>query len=88
MGGEDDSNLEDPNMKTNMGSADRIIRLFLGIIVIALGLFFHSWWGLVGIILLLTAAFAWCPLYLPFKFSTKPKAKEATADAPPPPPAE
>ncbi|MFH0883977.1 MAG: DUF2892 domain-containing protein [bacterium] len=72
-------------MKSNMGGADRIIRLFIGIIIIALGLYFHSWWGLVSLIFLFTAAFAWCPAYLPFKFSTKPKAKEAEAAAPPPP---
>lgn len=64
-------------MKTNIGSSDRIIRFVLGIIIIALGLYYKSWWGLIGIIPLFTAAVRWCPLYLPFGISTfksKPKA--------------
>ncbi len=60
-------------MKANIGSADRIIRLILGIIIILLGLYFKNWWGAVGIILLFTATVKWCPLYLPFGISTRGK---------------
>jgi hypothetical protein len=31
---------------------------------------FDSWWGVVGIIPLATAAIGWCPLYTIFGFST------------------
>jgi hypothetical protein len=57
-------------MKKNMGIADRVVRLILAVVIFALGLIFHSWWGLIGIIPLLTALFGWCALYAPFKFST------------------
>ena len=58
-------------MKANMGKIDRIIRFILGIVIIGLGIYFGSWWGAVGLVLVLTASISWCPLYLPFKISTK-----------------
>lgn len=54
----------------NIGSADRIIRIILGVGIIALGVVFKSWLGLIGIIPLATAAVRTCPLYLPFGLST------------------
>ena len=64
-------------MKANIGSADRIIRLILGIVIILLGFYFKNWWGAVGIILLFTATVKWCPLYLPFGISTRGKQAES-----------
>ena len=58
-------------MKANMGSIDRIIRIILGIVIIALGIVFKSFLGLIGLIPLITALFGFCPLYTPFKLSTK-----------------
>lgn len=63
-------------MKKNMGSADKIFRIILGIVIIVLGLIYNSWWGLVGLIPLLTAFMSFCPLYAPFKISTIKKAKQ------------
>ena len=58
-------------MKQNMGKSDRLIRIFLGLIVIAGGINYESWWGGIGLIPLITAFIGWCPLYFPFRFSTK-----------------
>ena len=63
-------------MKCNVGTTDRIIRIVLGLVIIGLGVFFNNWWGLVGIIPLVTGLFKWCPLYVPFKTSTICKKKE------------
>ena len=57
-------------MKRNVGKIDRIIRVLLGLIIIALGIYFNSWWGAIGVIPLLTAAIGWCPLYVPFGLSS------------------
>ncbi len=57
-------------MKTNMGSADRIIRAVLGLAIAAAGVYFQSWWGLVAIVPLGTALVGTCPAYLPFGLST------------------
>ncbi len=60
-------------MKKNIGKADKSIRLFLGIVVIALGIYFKSWWGAIGIIPIFTSLINWCPIYAPFGLSTKEK---------------
>ena len=57
-------------MKRNVGNVDRMIRILLGLVIIALGFYFNSWLGAIGIIPLFTATVGWCPLYLPFGLST------------------
>lgn len=57
-------------MKKNVGSLDKVLRWVIGLVIIALGILFQSWWGLLGIPLLLTGSIGWCPLYLPFGLST------------------
>jgi sulfite exporter TauE/SafE len=57
-------------MTANVGSIDRILRIILGVVIIAVGFYFQSWWGLIGIIPLATAFMKWCPAYLPFGIST------------------
>ncbi|HMV43427.1 MAG TPA: DUF2892 domain-containing protein [Leptospiraceae bacterium] len=57
-------------MLVNVGSLDRIIRVVLGLGIIAAGLYFSSWFGLIGVVLLATAAIKFCPLYWTVKVST------------------
>ena len=57
-------------MQRNVGGLDRILRIVVGVAVIAAGFAFDSWWGLLGVIPLGTALVGWCPLYLPFGAST------------------
>ncbi|MGC8928478.1 MAG: YgaP family membrane protein [Myxococcota bacterium] len=57
-------------MTCNVGGFDRVLRLILGLIILALGIYFQSYLGLIGLIPLFTAIFKICPLYLPLKFST------------------
>lgn len=58
-------------MRKNIGISDRWIRVVVGLAIVATGIYFKSWWGLVGIIPLATALISTCPLYLPFGLSTK-----------------
>ncbi len=58
-------------MTKNVGTVDRVIRLVVGVAIVAAGFYYQSWWGLVGIIPLFTGTLGWCPAYLPFKISTK-----------------
>jgi len=63
-------------MKTNVGGIDRILRYVLGLALLGAGLYFKSWWGLVGLGPILTATFRFCPAYLPFGLNTcQPKQK-------------
>ena len=67
-------------MKANVGSADKIFRIILGLVILALGLAFKSWWGLIGLIPILTVIMSWCPLYAIFGMTThKPKTPPTAA---------
>lgn len=63
-------------MKINVGTIDRIIRAVIGLVLIGLaatgtiGL-----WGWVGVVLLLTGVFSFCPLYAMLGMSTCPMKK-------------
>ena len=62
-------------MKPNVGSPDKIARIVLGVVIIALGFYFKSWWGAVGILPLLTGILNFCPAYHLIGVSTKTKVK-------------
>jgi hypothetical protein len=64
-------------MKSNMGSFDKIIRVLLAIVVVVL-YYMNFISGTTAIVLLvlagvfiLTSLIGFCPLYFPFKISTK-----------------
>jgi len=57
-------------MKCNVGGTDRIIRIILGVVIILAGVYFKSWWGVVGIVPIVTGLIRFCPAYIPFGFST------------------
>ncbi len=57
-------------MSKNLGKTDRIIRVIVALVIAALGIYFKSWWGLLAIVPLATAALGFCGLYVPFKIST------------------
>jgi Protein of unknown function (DUF2892) len=60
-------------MTPNVGGMDRTLRIVVGLVL--LSLFFvlegHArYWGLIGIVPILTGTFRFCPAYLPFGIST------------------
>lgn len=57
-------------MKTNVGGFDRILRYLVGLTLLGAGLYYKSWWGLIGFGPILTATFRFCPAYLPFGLNT------------------
>ena len=50
-------------MDKNIGGVDKILRAILGLGIIGAGIFLQSWWGAVGVVLLLTSLMGWCPPY-------------------------
>jgi hypothetical protein len=62
-------------MKQNVGKTDKIIRVIIGLVIAVAGFYFKSWWGLLAIIPLFTAALGFCGLYVPLKISTVEKKK-------------
>ena len=59
-------------LKQNVGQVDRLIRLVLGLVIAVAGLYFGSWWGLLALIPLGTAAMSSCLLYTLVGISTCP----------------
>ena len=57
-------------MKTNVGTLDRVVRIVVGFGIIGAGYVNHSWWGLVGLLPLVTGIVRVCPAYMPFGLST------------------
>ncbi|MDX1777000.1 MAG: DUF2892 domain-containing protein [Desulfobulbales bacterium] len=57
-------------MKKNVGESDRIFRLAAGLAIIIIGLVAKSWWGLLGLPFIATAAMGNCPAYTPFGINT------------------
>jgi Inner membrane protein YgaP-like, transmembrane domain len=63
-------------MKTNVGGLDRILRIVLGLALIALTLTGTiGVWGWIGLVPLATAAFGFCPLYTVLGMNTCPMKK-------------
>ena len=51
-------------MKTNVGGIDRIARIVVGLVLIALAATGTvGVWGWIGVVPLLTGLIRWCPLY-------------------------
>ena len=58
-------------MKANVGSIDRIVRVLIGLGLIAATLMgLIGVWGWLGVIVLATGVFRFCPAYLPLGLST------------------
>lgn len=60
-------------MKTNVGKVDKILRIVLGLAIIILGFVFQSWWGVIGLVPIVTAFLGFCPAYSLLGVSTKTK---------------
>ncbi len=62
-------------MKANVGGIDRVLRILVGIGLLALVVLVEGgarWWGLVGILPLATGLFGFCPAYTLLGMSTCP----------------
>ena len=57
-------------MKKNMGRLDKTLRLVVGILILVVGYLYESWWGLIGLVPIMTSLTSFCPFYIPFKLST------------------
>jgi hypothetical protein len=62
-------------MKPNVGGMDRTLRIVAGLALLSLFFVLEGnarYWGLIGIVPILTGTFRFCPAYLPFGISTCP----------------
>jgi hypothetical protein len=59
-------------MKANVGKTDKIVRIVLGVLIAALGIYYQSWLGLLAIVPIGTALMNWCALYALLGINTCP----------------
>ena len=62
-------------MKANVGGIDRVLRILVGVGLLALVFVLEGdarWWGLIGVLPLFTGLFRFCPAYSLFGLSTCP----------------
>ena len=50
-------------LKKNVGYIDSIIRVVLGTLIVAIGLYYNSYWGFIGLIPVISGAISFCPVY-------------------------
>ena len=63
-------------MTTNVGGIDRVLRVIIGVVLVALAVMGTIGpWGWIGLVPLATAALGVCPLYTVLGFSTCPMKK-------------
>ncbi|MFM2288382.1 MAG: hypothetical protein RL684_1525 [Pseudomonadota bacterium] len=65
-------------MKANVGSIDKLLRIVVGLALIAWGLWGEGAWhrlGFIGIVPILTALVGFCPLYTLLGIRTNPSPK-------------
>jgi len=63
-------------MKVNIGSADKVLRIVIGLVLLSLVFLLKGnarWFGLIGLVPLVTAFTGFCPLYTLLGMSTCPK---------------
>lgn len=57
-------------MIQNVGNAERVVRVVAGLAICGAGVYFHSWWGLIGLGPIATGAMGYCPPYQVFGINT------------------
>ena len=63
-------------MKTNVGGADKILRIVAGIALLAWAVFGGPVWAWIGIVPLATGLLGWCPAYPMLGMNTCPLSKK------------
>jgi hypothetical protein len=58
-------------MKINMAIWDRVLRLFVGTLLVAWAVAGGPWWAYLGLVLLGTSAWRFCPIYAALRTGTR-----------------
>jgi len=60
------------SLTTNESQKDRRLRIGAGVAILVVGMSYGSWWGLVGLVPILTGFAGFCPLYAVLGIDTRP----------------
>lgn len=65
-------------MASNVGGIDRILRIVVGLVLLALVFVGpKTAWGWIGLVPLITGLVGWCPAYVPLGISTCPRSTKS-----------
>ena len=70
-------------MEKNVGNAERVIRVIAGLAILSLLIVFETserWWGLVGLVPLVTGLMGWCLPYTIFGINTRNAPEQPTSN--------
>lgn len=59
-------------MKKNVGNIESLLRALIGAIILIAGIYYESWFSVIGLILVFSGTMSWCPIYKIFKLDTYP----------------
>lgn len=48
-------------MKCNVGKTEQIVRIVIGVGIVLLGVSYKSWWGIIGLVPIITGTIRYCP---------------------------
>lgn len=68
------------NVAKNIGHVDKWVRVTGGIVIIAIGLYYQNWLGLLGLLPIVVAFVGWCPVYTLLGLNTCPADKTIKAE--------
>jgi hypothetical protein len=54
----------------NVGNWDAVLRVLIGSLLIIVGFATGNYWGLIGLVLIITGGLSWCPIYKIFGIQT------------------
>jgi hypothetical protein len=60
-------------LQCNVGTVERKLRVIAGVAILAIGVYYGSWLGLIGLMPIFTGSSGYCPAYVPFGVSTAKK---------------
>ena len=63
-------------MKTNVGGIDKILRIVVGIALVAWAIFGGPVWAWIGVLPIITGVMGWCPAYTLIGLNTCPLKKK------------
>lgn len=71
--------MADGKMCRNVGHVDKWIRVAGGVVILAIGLYYKNWLGLLGLLPIVVAFVGWCPVYTLLGVNTCPADKKIKA---------
>ncbi|MEA4988642.1 MAG: DUF2892 domain-containing protein [Anaerovorax sp.] len=48
--------------KCNVGKTEQIVRITIGLTIVLVGVYYQNWWGIIGLVPIITGFTRYCPI--------------------------